>query len=406
MIRPRDLHVIAQLEDGKVVMQKPNRIGSIEWSCLATDCVQIRTHRHSEALAVLTNDDRVLVSHEAKAPLMDITPTVRTLLGCAISIDSIHLSNDVLFIIAGCHIGAIRPSKKGKVPSVGPHLVLECDVDRAVFARGTDGLIKTTNNKLFLVNMLWTSDPLHRSPTEITFHDTENIREIFIIGRCFTLLMQNGSVFVYNNDLDDEEPFEQLKMPAGETVTKIISSHRLVIYLTDKGNCYHMDTCWAHRYVQGPKLLEALQGLVVENVFWLDDNRPIGIVQHDGRLTYFRLGYVVFGEGHIPPCSGQFSSYCDKCSNTVIDMRPLLFFNSKRIVSVVNISPSCTYFVTDEGHAYYTAKIGERHAYIITAMIDETTIFKRDPFFDDNPIAVEKGSQHIRSALSRLDDVR
>lgn len=392
MIHHCDSHTVALLANDKVVTQTTNPCSTIGWLDLAVDCSRIRTCAYSRELAVLMLDNRVLITHKAKLPLIDITPIIKGLVGDA-SIRDIHLASSALVFTAGHHLGAVcisRKAYKTKI-SAGTHLVFEHEIDLAVFDNSMLALVRTVDNKLHLINSRsWANNKLHWPLREIAFHDTENISEMLYVGGYFTLLTCDGRVYVYNCHLDTglAEPFEQLRIPTDESVVKIVNSYGSVVYLTDRGNCYYMNLYWGELYIRRPRSLQALQGLFVENVFWLDDCESVGIAQHDCKLTYFRLAVVADGEGHIPPCSERWESYCSECSNTVVEMRHLPFFDNKCIVSVASIPSVCTYFITDEGHVYSAASL------------DEGTVYERDPFFDANPIAVEKGSQHIRSALS------
>lgn len=399
MIHRRNYNAVVQLADGRAVTGKPSAHSAVTWQDVGIDQCQVRTRMFVDILAAQMDNGRVLVSIEIGQPLVDITSVIDELLGNdAKSTRGIYFSGDTVIVVAGRQIGGINVDRDGRA-TVCTHITFESDIDLI----GLDyhcghAVVRTINDQLYIINRLYPiiglNDAVVGLMREIVLDNTRNISKMLSRGGHFFILMYDGRVYTCScyTDKDNTNPFKQLIFPENESVSKIIDSEYRVIYLTDKGNCYHTALSRMPCYNRRPAVLRGLPNMVIENVFWIGDHLPIGIIQHDGqKLTRFTLSCRANApEGHIPPCKSHSLYYKCDCFDTAVRIRPLTFFDDKQIASLVRIREGCTCFVTDEGRMYSVDNI------------DDEPIIRRDTFFDANPIAIKRGGQCIPSTGSML----
>lgn len=374
-------------------------------------------------VAGLTSNDRVIVGICSHEPFIDITEAVDVLLGPANSIEDIHTHSQLVVIKAGSRIAVfyvasaaqIRERRKdrasydagfGFTNTIVPmwveavtrgsivrtaQLQFQCNI-RLSYYNYYSGLAVTEDNRLY-----WFGDTNSRrrcaSPPglpydwqirEIPFDRAEAISELYC-GDAFLLMrMDDGQVYACQprHSPDALEPPVLISFPDHESVSKIVTDGYHILYITTSGHCYYtharysFDT-WKFKI----RLLKSLEGLLVENVFIVGKSV---IVKHDtGKLSIIYLFGGLNGSAypHRPYQKGTRKP----------DRLPT--FDDKNIVAVVSLF-WCTYFITSEGHAYWT---GGQH-------IRPDSIVARDPTFDSNPISIPNLTSRIRSARNDPND--
>ena len=425
MLIPWDIAVFAVLDSGrscKWIRQSyvPTRETDSPISIIDISVKKAITCPASEMLLVQTHDHRFYLGTAGYKDLKDITTQVASLLQiepddigdlveeiCTDKLNWIVRTRNQIWII--CLEGF--NSRHEELPSR-----IEYSIPGPIdlFSYGYyHGLVRTTDNRLFLIgNESYCSYRLlDRSrtiqPTEISFSDASNIKQV-VCGDNYTLcLMNDGKVYAHGlrfrsphrTNTFIEEQFEAVVFPEGTVITKIVSSEACIIYLTDSGHCYHTGIRTIHASIEShciyrngiieetkenlcPDLLQQVRHLVVEDVFMLntsiviqDSYQRLHVLDLDVKDLFWGDSWVIGAKTceHIP------------------------FFDDKDIVSIVQsrrtkfIRPDITgeeliYLTTDSGEAYQSADLRQGATEIT--------------FFTDNPLARLDRSAAIPSAKS------
>lgn len=402
MIHNWDKYTLAVLADNGTVLTAGGN--PLKWSSIDALAGLAIKHICSQGrvLAVLTEDNRILVCIHRQNRLEDITPTVHKVFGRAVDIVSIYVYYPVLVIIAMDGIGLIHVQPSEKTSSgleiMQTSRVLCCFPSEvnlwAVDQRYNWGFVRTNDNSLHWFGhssgsewIMWPT-PAKWVEYPVEFDNTANIKELHSSTNYMYLLMHDGSVYAKRTPHDKDRQqrskctrFEQLEI--SQSIDKIVTTAHDIFFITVEGACYHSKVFRSSSMID-IRLLQCLDGCVVENVYALLNDY---IVQHDGS----KLSIL-----HVSPHRGinehnQWSFRCETFkgyAKGTIKPIPWPFFDDKPIVSVHNLTDRA-YLITDEGHAYWISDIDESTEPTVT----------RDVFFDANPIAVKKGMCMIRSAL-------
>lgn len=397
MIIDWSFRALAPLADGRVVsavipladISSTDTISWLDADDSLTDIAFMRICCEGRTLAVVTLDNRILVglcygSYYWWSPdpkpfpsLKDITQTV----GDITTIHDIYVGNQTLIINTGLQLIIVTLAADGSVSKVGS-VDFQCEID-AVCAGRYCGLVKTVDHRLFEVGVF---DPeQNEAPTEIVFRDVQGISEMVdFSGRTF-LLMDNGWVYEQKNS------FKRFMFPNDETITKIIDAGDQILYLTASGRLYR-----TVKQRDKPVLLEELCEFFIEAVTVLR-NESMVVIQHDGnKLSLLHFKYM------------RYQTRGFKTRLSLVKVEPLSFFDDKGIVSISAVINKFAYicFVSDEGHVYWSRWDKENALFCVGTLVKSWICepragpFTRDPFFDANPLAVNRSVCSIRSAHS------
>lgn len=219
--------------------------------------------------------------------------------------------------------------------------------------------------------------------------DAKTVSKI-ICGRLFSLFIMNDSSVKAHGFTNlgliqkpDTVAFHTVVFPETDivSVSKIVTKGSSVLYLTTDGACYYGDVeNLTENTVRKPVLLKDLAGRYVENAFIIED---LVIVQYreadKSKLCLLRT---------IP--HDRLNQIVPNVQSVIIDpaykdgtVSPteLPFFDGKHITSVMRTEER-VYLTTGEGLVYHTT--------IDTIESDPES----EPFFVENPVAVESNSQN------------
>lgn len=403
MIHRWDLeHAVAVAADGAVSIGSCSSDSPVSWTRLQFPDVIIaqKVSTRLPMLAILTSDNRILICFDPKERFEDITPGVHEILD---PLDIRHISicdTQTIMIITSNRIVVIEADRvdEGRVTVKGRVICetqYEFDIHSTDWSGGS-GTVRTSDNCLHRISKhRGRGSSLDRwSSEQLEFSGGADISKIVCDSYAVFLLMCDGTVYARNSfgiwGSGYSRPFEQIMFPEGEAIIKIVLAFCDIFFISAAGSCYY-----AKEYsFSKKKAIDAqIQGLCRYMVEDICEASYGWIVQHSGGRICI-LHTVLPKVGNIlklyPHNKRVFEQYIDGTKRP----RSLAFFDNKTIVSV-KILFNRTYFVTDEGHAYWTKEFDEETEPIIT----------RDLYFDDNPIAVKRGTQSIRSARSILTKV-
>ena len=421
-------HAVAVAADGKVSIGSCND-GSVSWSGEIRELCDRRTDdtesmlpdskRSSlqcpneitaqkvcvrlSMLAILTSDNRILICFNPQDQFEDITPDVCRILQGTTDIRYIAVCyTQTIMIMTSNRIAIIEVDDKhgwiGKYRIKGRILYetqYEIDMHSADWTAGS-GTIRTTDNCLHRIN--------HRSSysskessldcwriEQLEFHDISSISEI--VGDCYYvfLIMYDGTVYARNFlgiwGPEYLGPFKQVVFPEHEAIIEIVLAFCDIFFITDAGNCYYAkDFLRSKGAIEGQ--IRSLSGYLVEDICETGNGWAI---RHSGCVCILhtvlpQIGPILKLYPHDKKVFEQYVSGTKK-------PRELSFFNDKAIVSIKTLFDGI-YFITDEGHVFWTNDFDETMDPVIT----------RDTYFDANPLAVKKNTCSIRSARSLLND--
>lgn len=396
---------LAVLVDGRVLIglsENDRDRALIKWHDTdpwAVNVAQVQMGRPCETYAILTKDGRLLMGYWLEIRPEDITPSINKALGTVnVNIDQFFMDSSTLVIRTGNDVHIISvdtsPQYHGKPIMITDVFSYSFHCETDLFNFGYDhGLVRTTDNRLFRIGNMHRYGKAMRWPLlpflpkqELIFHDTANIEHVYI-GTEHTLLhMRNGSV--YEQGLTDRLPtatgeeFEQVCIPGDESVVKIRDGWSVIYYFTPSGLCYYHQIVPVEK-TGTPVLIKCLVGMFVEKVY----GSLFAVTTQSGERRLCRLKMRIIRDGR-----NSYEVVDDPGSNT----RPYLEHypnDDENLEGIARLS-NHTYFITSDGGAYTSE--GYRNGskpYIV-----------RDPFFDTNPLAIERQTLNIRSARSRLDD--
>lgn len=388
-------HAVAVTADGEVLIG--SRVGeSVSWTALPDlEGVQVeKVCAERGLLAILTSDGRVLVSFDPEGRLQDITANIHEILGKTTDIKHISICGHTIAIITADAVSLAKVDSKYEVEGrvigrFGPDISLY-----SVDWSGGWGVVRSGNTlhwfgmSCVFHDFIKASSPQYWQTHALEFHDTASISEI--AGNTFAMFVTLSDGRVYTRPVPWNERFmsclfELITLPSKEPITIIVLASFSAVFITDAGNCYHSKT----GSCRGDAVLTQIQSLceyVVENIYELKHGC---MIQHSsGRLCilHTRSSQNDGRPKRNPYDQRQYRQYMD----TTKEPRHISFFDDKTVISVTSIF-GCIYFITCDG-VYWSCHFDEATEPVIT----------RDTYFDANPLAVKRGTQSIRSALSAL----
>lgn len=404
-------HAVAVMADGKVSIGSCNN-DSVTWANIQgfgkvtakKVCVQ------TGSLAILTSDNRILVSLDPQERLRSITASIHRITGPATIIKDIFSHRQTIIIITSDTVALadvkrkwIAIDKHKDTISVRIAHRFSCEIDLWSEDWSWDwGAVRTRDNRLYRISKddyidhsSFEEQPACWITEELVFHDSSSISEITGSLHTMFLLMDDGRVYAQKVPAGfphgSNKAFQQVLFLDGESVVKIVPTIYVVFFITAEGRCYQSQKGLCRGPMVPQIQLQSLREYFVEDIREL---RCGCAVRHsNGSLCILHTSLVQDKDicvAMLGPCVQEtFEQYV---SGTGIP-RPIPFFDDKSVVSIWVLFGRI-YFVTDEGHVFWAQHFDETMEPIIT----------RDTYFDTNPLAVKIGTQTIRSAGSTLDD--
>lgn len=395
------------LADGRVLNRRlDDGDGPTEWTnieCLNGSVIK-EAGVGNVMFPALTSDERILICFDTRHTPLDITPKVYEVFGRTASIKDIRLRGHTLIVWTNDSIGLFEIKNKSVI---GGRVLYRhpCEIDiqsigsRWGLAKGIDGALVWYCDRRGLGEIQIEPAAINWQVQPIDFHERGRISKIFCIYFEMLLLMDDGRVYVRQDPVRtrwgprvNPEPsqFRQVIFPDGECVIKIVITVADIFYITAAGSCYHAVNGMSADWEMKPALLEFLSGYLVERIYSIGFDF---VIQYGGnRLCVLYVSRPLDDDGR-PIGYGDRRNAFDSYTNGTKIPRLLPFLDNKAIVLIKTLFDRI-YFVTDEGHAFWTTDMGEQIEPVIT----------RDTFFDANPIAVKRNACSIRSARSLLDD--
>ena len=252
---------------------------------------------------------------------------------------------------------------------------------------------KTRDNKLKLLakRAQYNSLLAFRRPATFSIEYARPIQEIVCRPSWLLLIMDDGSVYARSMRVDTSLnwSFKRRGPPDRESVIKISHSGDYIIYITERGRCYHTSArdyarSWEVEFV----LVPGLDAFIVESAYMLANGKALVVVHDGGKASLL----------HVVPyidITWRYIGYRYQRRGESYRLVPLPLFDDESVASITEIGNSIG-ITTAEGLVYW-AKLDE-----LIDMAEPKLI--RDQFFDVFPLAVKTSVQRIRSACSSLSE--
>ena len=272
--------------------------------------------------------------------------------------------------------------------------VFEADIDLFGCDQRGHGFARA-GNKLywFCSNLLCPHvDYMHRPPDNphtVAFDGVGHIHKIICVHMWALFLMDDGVVYAHQNGHHNDYKLRlEISFGIKEQVTDIVVRGLSIFYTTASGACYYTErpqtnTQCARPDSLVPEPLRFMFGYFIERVFVLYDAI---VFQYDGNKLCLVHQY------EPARCLGTVM-YIDRryFDGSMLPTR-LDFFDGMSIILVDQIGPFI-YFTTDTGQVYYCEYSQDMN----------NKQFERMRFFDDNPVAINRGAYcSTRSAGSLI----